>query len=73
MKKLLIIVMIIFGVTAYSRDFEYREKEGKCIDLTNLEKMGRSDFSKWFPEEESSRNLEFYMELDRAPRGSSGR
>jgi len=73
MKKLLIIVMIVFGVAAYSRDFEYSEKEERGAGSVTLEKVGRYAFSKWFPEENATLDRTFYMELERSSRGSSGR
>lgn len=67
MKNLLIIVMIVFGVTTYSRDFEYREKEERSkVDMISLERVGRYDFSRWFPQE--STGEENYMEFERYSR-----
>ncbi|GLI54943.1 hypothetical protein PM10SUCC1_04580 [Propionigenium maris DSM 9537] len=62
MKNLLIIVMIVFGVTTYSRDFEYREKEERSkFDTISLERGGRYDFSSWASQETTVEevNLEF--------------
>lgn len=70
MKNLLIIFMLVFGATAFSRDFEYREKEKRSkIDMISLEREGRYDFSSWASQETTVEevNLEFerYFRSDR--------
>ncbi len=67
MKNLLIIVMIAFSVTTYSRDFEYREKEERSkVDMISLERIGRYDFSRWYTQE--STGEENYLEFERYSR-----
>ncbi len=70
MKNLLIIFMLVFGATVFSRDFEYREKEKRSkIDMISLERGGRYDFSSWASQETivEEVNLEFerYFRSDR--------
>lgn len=75
MKKILLLMMVILGVTSFARDFEYNEKRDIVKPVEEqVERLSRFTPQEWqLEKEETEKNFEkyedFHRELDRADRG----
>ncbi len=72
MKRLIILLIILIGVTSYSRDFEFNEKRDIKAGMDEeIGRVGRYALNIWNLEEEVY--SDFQRELETQYRGHEGR